>query len=99
MTCAAEAGSKCRGIVTLRLPRAGAKAAAAANRGRIVGRKRFAINAGKVGTVRVHMSRRGRLRVLANRRARCSVAVASSAADGTRTVRRQTVTIDAGGKR
>ena len=99
VACAQPAG--CRGWITVRLlPRRPArKATAAAARRPVIARKRYRAGAGSTTTVTAHISRRGRQRVLERRKARCSVAVSTVAADGTKQVTERRITIRAGGGR
>ena len=96
-----SAATRCRGRIVIRLlpRRAGQRAVAAGARRPVIGRRRYRVGAGRTNSLRVHISRRGRIRVLERRKARCSVSVSTVAADGTTQVRRRTVTIEAGGGR
>jgi hypothetical protein len=99
VSCAATSAVACHGWITIRLAAApkGHRAAASAARGRIVARRRYRVKAGRVGAIKVHMSRRGRIRVLQRRKAHCSMAVSVVAPDGSKQVQRRTVTITAKG--
>ena len=98
VSCTEAAG--CRGWITVRmLPRRTGKATAAASRRPVIARKRYRVDAGATKTVRAHISRRGRQRVLNRRRARCSVRISTVAADGTPKTTTKRITIKAGGRR
>ena len=75
------------------------KATAAASRRPVIARKRYRVAAGATKTVKAHISRRGRQRVLNRRRARCSVRISTVAADGTPQTTTKRITIKAGGRR
>lgn len=96
-----SAATSCRGRIVIRLlpRRAGHRAVAAGARRPVIARRGYRVRAGHAKSLRVHISRRGRIRVLERRKARCSVSVSTVAADGTTQVRRRTVTIEAGGGR
>ena len=62
-------------------------------------RRRYSVGAGRTKTIKAHISRRGRQRVLQRRRARCSVRISSVGADGTKQTTTTRITIKAGGSR
>ena len=101
MRVSCTAATRCRGWITVRLlsRRSAGTAVAAGTKRPVVGRRRYSVGAGHSTSLRVHISRRGRTRVLERRRARCSVRISSVAPDGTRQVRTRRITIKAGGSR
>ena len=101
MRVSCTAAADCTGSIVIRmLPRrAGHTAVAAGARRPVVARQRYRVAAGKSKSLRVHISRRGRTRVLERRKARCSVRISTVAPDGTTQVRKRKITIRAGGGR
>lgn len=97
VSCAAGAG--CEGWITVRmLPRRAARKATTARARRpVIAKRHYRLSGGQTKTLRAHISRRGRQRVIARRRARCSVHVSTVAADGTKQTTSSVITIKAGG--
>jgi hypothetical protein len=101
MSVSCSAARACTGWIVVRLlpRRASRKATAAGARRPVIARRRYQVGAGHSKTLRVHISRRGRTRVLKRRKARCSVRISSVAPDGSTQVRKRKITIEAGGPR
>lgn len=95
-----SAAEACRGWITVRLlpRRAAHEASVARSRRPVIARKRYRVAAGATKTVKAHISRRGRQRVLDRRRARCSVRISSVGADGRPQTTTTRITIEAGGR-
>jgi hypothetical protein len=92
--------ASCSGWIAVRLlPRRTAKATAAKARRPVIAKRRYRLAAGQTKSLRAHISRRGRERVLQRRRARCSVRISTVAADGTKQTTTSRITIKAGGTR
>jgi len=92
--------ARCSGWITVRLlPRRSAKATAARARRSVIAKRRCRVAAGRTKTLRAHITRRGRQRVLQRRRARCSVRISTVAGDGSKQTTSSRITIKAGGKR
>ena len=71
----------------------------ARRKGRVLGRKRYSVSAGRTVTVQVRISRNGRRRLLRRRRLRCRASTALRAGDGTVTTIRRMITIEAPGRK
>jgi len=101
MQVSCHAARRCTGRIVVRLlPRRGSRTAVAAGAKRpVIARQRYGVAAGSSKSLRVRISRRGRTRVIARRKARCSVRISTAAADGTTQVRKRVITIEAGGGR
>jgi hypothetical protein len=96
VACPRTQKSGCRGTVTIELlPGGRTVRGSRRSRGRIVGRGRFSIRAGKAKRVRVRLSRHGRRKVLRRRRVRCKVSVAIPQVDGKMLTSVRTVTLRA----
>jgi hypothetical protein len=100
VACPADSGG-CSGTVAIELPQPAkknrrAKTSRTARRGAALtlGRTRFKARAGTTKTVRVHLSKRGRRRILRGRRGRrARIVVTTRSADGKATVISQDVTL------
>ena len=89
------AGSVTIDIATPAQPKAEAKTSRRSRRRTVLGKKKFKVAAGKKKTIRVHLSRRGRRRVLKKRRIRCRVSVVNKAKDGKTVTTKQTISLKA----
>jgi Ca2+-binding RTX toxin-like protein len=99
--CPDSAVGGCRGTIVLRLISRKRKARASLSaakkrkkaRRKLIGRGKFALDAGENAKIEVKLSRNGRRRVLRSRRVRCSVNIRTVSEDGTKTVTKGVLTL------